>query len=174
MLHKNILGILCRTLVVVFLAGCGSAPAQPTVTVVPPQPTATQTLIPPTFTAVPPTPVETDFIATKPEDIAGEWRFSVFATPWHMDFRTDGSNYSNRVETKDKPLGAKFWFEGTVFYFEDIGCSPDAKQVTRGTYEAHVVQRDGKNYKLYFKLINDSCKERANMMKKGFMWFGPL
>lgn len=92
----------------------------------------------------------------------------------HIDFHPDGKVYSNRMESKDKAWESKFWFEGTVFHLEDLACSPDGKQLTQGTYEAHVVQEDGQNYKLYFKPIEEPCKDRINEMKKGYIWGSPL
>jgi hypothetical protein len=156
----------------VFLAGCATVPAEPAATATPQptaKPTATQTPIPPTST-----PVESDSIVTKPDDIAGIWKFSSYGTPWHIDFHPNGTVYSNRAESRDKALGGNFWFEGTVFHFEDLACSPDARQYTQGTYEAHVVQKDGQNYKLYFKPIEEPCKDRMNEMKRGYIWMGPL
>lgn len=162
----TVLGVLA------FLTSCGIAPAQPTATATQQptsQPTATETLVPPTST-----PVQRDFIVTQPKDIAGFWKFSAAGVPWHIDFHPDGKVYSNRVESKDKAWESNFWFEGSVFHLEDLACSPDGKQRTQGTYEAHVVQEDEHNYKLYFKPIEEPCKDRINEMKKGYIWVGPL
>lgn len=177
MIHRYSSRMMSAFMVLVFLAGCGTTPAgpaQPAATATQPptsQPTATvtETPIPPTST-----PVETDSIVTKPEEIAGVWKFNAFGTPWHIDFHPDGMVYSNRVQSRDKAWESHFWFEGTTFHFEDLACSPDGQQTTQGTYEAHVVKEDGQNYKLYFKPIEEPCKDRINEMKKGYIWAGPL
>lgn len=178
--------VLLATFVV--MTGCSKAPATATQAPVAVEPTRrpTEPMVTATLEAAsnpiatePPiaataTPVETDFIATKPEEIAGFWQFSAFGSLMHIDFHPDGSVYSNRMNSKDKPWGATFWFEGTLFHYEDLACSPDGTKPTQGTYEAHVVQEDGHNYKLYFKPIQDLCKDRKNEMKKGYIWVGPV
>ncbi len=172
MFRKKLYSVLCAVLILAFAAGCGSAPAQPAATEIPPQPAATQ--IPATPTLAPPTaaPVETDVVATKPEEISGWWSFSYTGMALQNEFHPDGKIFGRQVENdKTKAVVGSFWFADGIFHINS-GCGQDNHQV-EATYEAHLILRDGQNYKLYFNPVNETCKDRANEMKKGYLWVGP-
>jgi hypothetical protein len=151
---------LCMLLVPVFLSGCVAAPQEPTATA---PPTGSPTVEPVLPSA---TPVETEFIATSAEDIVGIWSFSYFGKPWRIRFLTNGMIRSGTADNPEEFLHGMFEFKGTIFQVEEESCGP-------GTYEAHVIQRDGQNYKLYFVVIEDTCRDRVNEMKRGYWWVGP-
>lgn len=144
----------------VFLASCSVPPTEPIAT--------TSALVTPTSAHVLPTatPVVTEFIASKVEDIAGMWSFGYLGTPYRIRFLSNGMIKSGPEDDPDKYLHGKFTFKGTIFYVEDPTCGP-------GTYEAHVIQRNGQNYKLYFTVLEDACRDRVNEMKKGYNWVNP-
>jgi hypothetical protein len=151
---------LCMLLVSVLLSGCGVASQEPTVTAIPTGSPTTELGLPSA------TPADPEFIATSAEDIVGIWSFSYFGKPWHIRFLANGMIRSGTLDNPEQFLHGKFEFKGTIFHVEDETCGP-------GTYEAHVIQRDGQNYKLYFAVIEDTCRDRVNEMKRGYWWVGP-
>ena len=160
MVIKNIHPVVRSLLTFALLAGCVSVPESPTVTTLP-SATSTSTAIPPTAT-----PVETEFVANKLEDISGMWSFSYMGNSYRIQFLANGTIRSGPSTEPKKYLHGTFKFDGDVFRVDEPTCGP-------GVYEAHLIQRDGQNYKLYFKLIEDSCRDRVNEMKKGYQWVGP-
>ena len=147
-------------LALIFLASCNVAPTEPVATA---SASVTPTSVPILPTA---TPVETEFIASKVEDIAGMWSFSYLGMSYRIRFLSNGMIKSGPEDDPDKYLHGKFRFEGTIFHVEDPTCGP-------GTYQANVILQDGQNYKLYFTVIEDTCRDRINEMKKGYTWVSP-
>ena len=144
-----------------FLAGCVSAaPVTPTVAAVP-SVTLTVTVAPATST-----PVETEFRASKVEDILGWWKFSNQGAIWKIHFLANGTIRSGPLENPSQFLHGTFWFDGTVVRVDEPSCGP-------GSYEAYIIQRDGENYRLYFKVVEDPCVDRVREMTRGYKWVGP-
>jgi len=168
MFTKTVFRILYLFIIATILMGCGtaSATAEPIVITPTEQAIATPTLVLPTLT-----PIMTEIVATTAEQLAGSWKMSTpQGNTFYLLFKTDGSLEVTRADApkNSKPEVGKFWFEGDVFYIDDA-C--DAGQ---GKYEApHVIQRDGQNYKITFKVIEDSCEDRVRDLQKGFIWRNP-
>jgi hypothetical protein len=135
------------TLVVLLLAACSGARAEPTATPTSIPPTATATPVPPTATATPvpptatvtPVPPTATATATRPsatptqvftlaaslEEIAGTtWRKTVGTS--YIRFYEDGTFHQARaLDTLDKSPFAicRFWFEGTQMFYTELSVS---------------------------------------------------
>jgi hypothetical protein len=200
MFTKNFYWTVCVLALLAILTGCSPKPSvpmaasaqqadQPAATALPSaaptsismKPTATATQVAaPTSTPIQATAasnpaveqatkpaVVTEFIAKKPEDIAGTWYASYLTEPWHTQYNTDGT-YLDLKSTGsgwEQRLRGQFWFEGSVFHTKNGLCEQE------GLYEVHIVQHDGQNYEISFKLIQDACKDRAPM--RSMIWVKP-
>jgi len=157
---KNIRCFFHLVPMLAFLIGCASTPAISTVTMLP--------TIAPTSTIVPATatPVVTEILASKPEDISGWWWQSNSGVIFRIRFLPNATIRSGPVENPNKFLHGTYTFEGTVVHVDEPSCGP-------GTYEAHIIQHNEQNFKLYFKVIEDPCRDRYNEMTRGYYWVGP-
>jgi hypothetical protein len=171
--------MLLATLIVI--AGCGTTPAtkapvaveatqqpsQPTPTMLPPteqpmQASATASL--PT-----PTPVITEIVATSKEQFVGTWKWYIQGTPTFLTFKPDGTWEIRRADAAPGSLPAhgEYSFDGNVF---TVTGDPDCPGVV-GKYEApQIIQYDGVNHSLSFKVREDTCEARVKDFKKGFAW----
>ena len=168
------------------IASCGTAPA--TATQGPVALEATQQRSEPTPTTVPPTaipvdasstaslptptPVITKMAATSTEQFVGTWKWYIQGTATYLTFKPDGTWESMRSDAAPgaRPFAGKFSFDGKVF---TITGDPDCPGVV-GKYEApKIVQYDGVNHALSFKVIEDACEARVKDFKRGFAWSMP-
>jgi len=145
--------------ILAFLTGCTGTVVMPTVTMFPTI-APTSTIIPGTVT-----PVVTEFIASNPEDISGWWWQSNQGRVFRIRFLANGTIRTGPVENPNQFLHGTYKFEGKVVHVDEPSCGP-------GTYEAHIIQHDGQNFKLYFKVIEDPCRDRYNEMTRGYYWIG--
>ncbi len=173
--------VLLATLIVT--AGCGTAqatatqapvitevtqrPADPTTTTVPP--TEKPVEASPTAGLPTPTPVITEIAATSTDQFLGRWRWFVLGSAAFITFKPDGTweMTVNGTAPGTPPAKGVFSFDGNIF---TINGDPECPGVT-GKYEApQIVQYDGVNHTLSFKVIEDACEPRVKDFKKGFAW----
>jgi hypothetical protein len=119
-----------------------------------------------TVPSVTATPVEVEFRADKIEDILGWWTFSSQGLIRRIHFLANGTIRTGPLENPSQFLHGTFSFDGNIVRVDEPSCGP-------GSYEAYILQRDGQNYKLYFKVIEDPCLDRVREMTRGYMWVGP-
>jgi hypothetical protein len=170
MFAKTAFRVLFVLAALAIFTGCSTPPvaAEPAVASSPTQPPpATPTVILPTST-----PVISEFVATNAEQFTGSWKWSnLQANTFYILFKMDGSFEILRADapTNSRPLIGTYSFDGHVFSVED-----DCQGGVQGKYEApKITQRDGQNYKITFKVIEDPCEERIHDYQKGFIWRNP-
>jgi hypothetical protein len=167
------------TLAVLFLAGCGGAPAEPTATPTPVPPTVTPTAAPPTATPTPvpptatptpkpptstPTPAFT--LAASIEDIVGTWHRPGSAS--YLRFYEDGTFHQARTlnALDNIPFAvSRFWFEGTHMFHTELSVSgvPSCGDVT-AIYKVRLLEGD----RIKIVSIEDSCSARRREMATVF------
>lgn len=167
---------LFTTMIIValfLLVGCGVSPLAP----MSEAPAATPTHVPPTSTPTPepPTAMPTvevasgEFTASKVEDIVGIWETRFTGAVAYMQFEADGtSKLVNSLEFLEKGIvhiPGTFWFEGTVFHFEDT--------YGEGTYEVKVQKEGDTPVRLVFVEIDDPNSTRAADLTAGMTWVAP-
>jgi hypothetical protein len=140
-----------------------ATPSPPTETPIPPTNTAVQ----PTEPAPTPTPEITEFVASSLEDIAGSWWATYISDKLVTEFNTDGTWVQYYHQDPSRKGRGKIRFEGTTVYLVNAN---QACPSSEATYQAHVIQADGQNFKLYFTPIDDTCKERVRDYAKHLLW----
>jgi hypothetical protein len=159
-LFQRIFGL---TLVVLLLAACGGAPAEPTTTPTPVPPTATPTRVPPTATATAAlptaTPTQAFTLATSLEEIAGTtWQKT--AGGGYIRFYEDGTFHQARAldALDDSPFAiCRLWFEGTQMFYTELSVSgvPSCGD-TIAICEVRLLEGD----RLKIVSVEDSCGPR--------------
>jgi len=182
MFTKIMFRSLALLVTLVIVTGCGTAPAATQAPVLvepsqrPPEPTSTS--VPPTEKPVEvsptaslptPTPVITEIVATSTEQFAGRWKWFIQGTPTFFTIKTDGTWDFTRADAAPGTVSedGEFSFDGNIYTVTGDSDCPGVM----GKYEApRIVQHDGVNYKLSFKVIEDECAVRVKDYKKGFVW----
>lgn len=170
MYRKMMFRILVLLATHVVIAGCGTAPATatqaPVVAKATQQPTDQPIQASPTAGLPTSTAVITEIVATSTDQFIGTWTSFVLGSQAFLTFKPDGT-WEIRVTGATSTAKGDFSFDGKIF---TINRDPECPGVT-GKYEApQIVQYDGINHKLSFKVIEDACEARVKDFKKGFAW----
>ena len=151
-----------KTLLVVTLllvTGCAAPSPEP-----PPAIEPAPTVEPPPTIAPSPTPPA---LAARPEDIVGEWRTR---DGFFIEFFQDGTHAGGTeipgTIGPDAPINGRFWFEGTMFFIEDIRHDFYLDEVGElchaiGSYEIYLME----NGDLLLNLFEDECYKRREQIE---------
>jgi hypothetical protein len=102
-------------------------------------------------------------VVSKIDDLVGIWEATWRGKAGYRQFYADGAHTHAYTieELKSAPKVTKFWFEGEVFYIEQI------KKHTIGKYEVRIQEKSGKAAKLFFTLISEDNSNRGGDITAG-------
>ena len=111
-----------------------------------------------------------EVIPTSIQEIVGIWEGKVLSKKAYYQFRDDGALFIAYTfdKLKNDPISnvpAQYWFEGETYHIED-DCG-------HGTYLLTLTTEDGRNQKLEFQLIDDTCEQRIADYKTPLRWMRP-
>jgi hypothetical protein len=110
-----------------------------------------------------------EITANSTDQFIGTWKWFIQGTQTYLTFKSDGTWEIRRAvaASGSRPAHGEFSFDGKVF---TVTGDPDCLGVV-GKYEApQIIQYDGINHSLSFKVIEDTCEVRVKDFKKGFGW----
>lgn len=107
-----------------------------------------------------------EIVATSKEQFVGTWKWYIQGTATYLTFKPNGTWDVRRADGGSGARG-EYSFDGNIF---TITGDPDCPGVL-GEYEApQIMQYDGVNHSLSFKVIEDTCGPRVKDFRKGFAW----